>query len=96
MQQLLCHLYFLTILEHLRSSCTNTLGSLVNFVTSIERALETAEGGEAVLLRIELEAVIQVLIWQFAIQLDPDQPQRLRQCFELFNDVNRLYIVYFC
>ncbi len=90
MQQPLCHLYFLTILEHLRSNCTNTFGRLVNFVTSIERALKTAKGGEAVLLRIELEAVIQVLIWQFSMQLDPDQPQRLREYLVLFEDVNRL------
>ena len=79
-------------MEHLRSSHANSLDILINFVTSIKESLKTAVRGEAVLLSIELEAVIQVLIWQFAMHLDPDQPQRLRSCLVLFDNINRLEI----
>ena len=74
MQQPLCHLYFLTVMEHLSSAHDyNTHGSklslLVRAAFSIQTQLETAEGGEALLLWVESQAVLQILIQQLALHL---------------------------
>ena len=97
MQQPLCHLYFLTVMEHLQSKQNsdgyprqqNHLSVLVRSAASLQSNLETAEGGEAVLLWVELQAVIQVLIHQFVKYLDPAQPHRLGDYQLVADDLNR-------
>ena len=74
MQQSLCHLYFFTVVDHLWSK-KYILSRIVKFATDIQELLKTAKGGKAVVLRVELEAVIQVLIKQLALYFDPTQLQ---------------------
>ena len=93
MQQPLCHLYFVTVMEHLWSKhCNVTHGRLSILVTVIrdkQKQLDTAQGGEAVLLYIELQAVTQVLIQQLALHLDPSQMNRLGDVQPLLHDINQ-------
>lgn len=72
MQQPLCHLYFLTVMEHLCSE-ENSLSSLVGVAIDVKKELETAVEGEAVLLSVELQAVIQALIQQLAKDFNPSK-----------------------
>ena len=92
MQQPLCHLYFLTVMEHLWSehhqSISSELSSLAEFAVSIQKTLETAADEEAVLLWIELQAVIQVLIQHLAWHFDPEFADRLSAVSEILEDIN--------
>jgi len=96
MQQPLCHLYFLTVLEHLLAKQNtdsfqqrNHMASLVRLAASIHASLKTAVGGEAILLWVELQAVTQVLLQQLAQHLDPNQKQKLVEVHRIQDDVNR-------
>ena len=98
MQQPLCHLYFLTVLEHLMAKQNSEsflhhqhshMAGLVRMADSIHNSLQTAVGGEAVLLWVELQAVTQVLLQQLALHLDPNQTQMLGDVQQIADDVNR-------
>ena len=94
MQQPLSHLYFLTVMEHLLSrhhlKSSSKLDSLVRIGSSVYNQLETAQGGEAILLWVEFQAVIQVLIQQLAMHLDPSKPHRLGDAHLVLDDINKL------
>ena len=74
MQQPLCHLYFSTYFDHL---CDNYHGSkqseLATFVkAAIDLQSEIAkEGTDAVILRLEFQAIVQLLIRELALHFDP-------------------------
>ena len=95
MQQPLCHLYFLTVLEHLMASESylhhqqSHMAGLVRMVASIHNSLDTVMGGEAVLLWVELQAVTQVLLQQLALHLDPNETQKLGDVLQIADDVNQ-------
>ena len=74
MQQPLAHLYFLTLLEHLQAK-TYKLSGLVSFANKIiERCNSPAIGEvEAVVLWVELQAVVQVIIHRLATNLNPSK-----------------------
>ena len=87
MQQPLCHLYFLCVMEHLTSSKKySTQSYIIEAAVSIQNQLETAVDGEAVLLWIELQAVIQVLLHELASHLNPLDASKL--CDILHDDIN--------
>lgn len=98
MQQPLCHLYFLTVMEHLESQNEdqhnedkhNKIPSLVNFASDLQKQLQTSEDGNAILLWLELQAVIQTLLQQLAMNLDPSQPSNLGNFRLLEDDINKL------
>lgn len=103
MQQPLCHLYFLTVMEHLESQNEdqhnqyqhnedkhNKIPSLVNFASDLQKQLETSEDGNAILLWLELQAVIQTLLQQLAMNLDSSQPSNLGNFRLLEDDINKL------
>lgn len=98
MQQPLCHLYFLTVMEHLESQNEdqhnedkhNKIPSLVNFASDLQKQLETSEDGNAILLWLELQAVIQTLLQQLAMNLDSSQPSNLGNFILLEDDINKL------
>ncbi len=98
MQQPLCHLYFLTVMEHLLAKQNSEaflhqqhshLAGLVRMAATIHTSLETAVGGEAVLLWVELQAVTQVLMQQLTHYMDPSQKQKLVEIHQISDDVNR-------
>ena len=94
MQQPLCHLYFLTVMEHLWSEHhynphTSKLSTLVRSAVNVQKALETAQGGEAVLLWVELQAVVQVLIQELALHLNPSQAHKLGDVQLIVEDLNK-------
>ena len=93
MQQPLCHLYFLTVLEHLQSRWnhheSNHLSNLVGTTKFLLKELKAAKIQEAVLLWIEQQALMQVLIQQLAEHLDPAQPHKLGDLPLLADDINR-------
>ena len=92
MQQPLCHLYFFTVMEHLWSehhqSISGDLSRLAQFAVSIQKTLETAADEEAVLLWIELQAVIQVLIQHLAWHFDPAHKERISAVSDILEDIN--------
>lgn len=87
MQQPLCHLYFLTVMEHL---WTTHLSKLVHLAEHIQKQLKTAEGGEAIILRVELQAVVQVLIQRLAEHLNPLQIRKFGDVQSSVKDINKL------
>ena len=92
LQQPLCHLYFLTVFEHLQSRCLQQdydLPSLVNTARSIEEKLSTSESWEAALLQLELQATKQVLIQHFVKYLDPNTPQMLGDIQQIKPQIER-------
>jgi hypothetical protein len=94
MQQPLCHLYFLTVMEHLSSAHhynphTSKLSVLLRSAVNIQKDLETAEGGEAVLLWVELQATVQVLIQELALHLNPAQSHKLGDIQLMMEDLNK-------
>lgn len=95
MQQPLCHLYFLTVMENLwTKNHINPDSVEVNyFVRSAQRiqeGLKTAKRGEAVLLQVELQSIVQLLIEQLALHFDPSQLNRLGDVQSILGDINRL------
>lgn len=95
MQQSLCHLYFLTVMEHLWNKIhfkpdTMKLANIVKLMEGVQTALETAKGGDAVLLWVELQAVVQVLIQQLATHFNPSLDRMLGDVKILIPDINKL------
>jgi hypothetical protein len=96
MEQPLCHLYFLTILEHLWSKHlttdsnrgSNRVSNFTRLADFILKQLENSRGGEAILLRVELQAVVQALIHHLANCLDPEQTQRLGDFQNIIKELN--------
>lgn len=87
MQQPLCHLYFLTVMEHLWST---HLSKLVNLAEHIQKQLKTAEGGEAIILWVELQAVVQVLLQHLAVHLNPLEIRKFGDVQPIVQDINKL------
>lgn len=92
MQQSLCHLYFLTVMDHLWSKNYNA-PTIVKFGSEIQEQLRTAEKGKAAVLWVEVEAVIQVLIKQLTLHFDPTQPHKIGDIYLLIDDINKLELV---
>ena len=90
MQQPLCHLYFLLVMEHLQASSynQNEVPGLVRSASLLHSILERGDCEDAVLLWLEFQAVIQVLIQKFAICLDPDHLERLGDIQLVLDDLN--------
>ena len=92
MQQSLCHLYFLTLMEHLRSESKFKnpagLSLLLRTASIIQKQLKNAEGAEAVLVGVEFQAVTQVIIQQLALYLDPTQPHSLKKIKNNIDEIN--------
>ncbi len=97
MQQPLCHLYFLTVLEHLNNSTVQSkLSYSVNLAFTVWKELEELGeiiNEESVLLRLEFQAIVQVMIQQIALHLDPKNPTKLGDLAQIIEDINR-YIFY--
>ena len=97
MQQPLCHLYFVTVMEHLwskhHSATHGRLAILITAIKNTRKQLDTSQGGETVLLYIELQAVTQILIQQLALHLDPSQMYRLGDVQPLLHDINQLVLL---
>ena len=93
MQQPLCHLYFYTVMENdlLHNS---DLGTLTGLAIKIQGELEKATGGDAVLKQIEFQAVVQVLIQQLALHLNPSQSHMLSDVQNVNDKINRLAILH--
>lgn len=80
-------------MEHLSSkldskTCSH-LSTLVGAAINIQEGLKTAVGRESVLLWIELQAVVQVLIQQLALHLDPSQTSKLGDVESNLKDINK-------
>ena len=71
MQQPLGHLYFLTVIENDNLREKN-LDTLVGLASHVKEKFENAIDGEAVLLQLEFQAILQVLTQQLASHLDSD------------------------
>ena len=87
MQQPLAHLYFLTLLEHLQAK-KKKLSGLVSLAKMISVQCEShaTKEVEAVVLWVELQAVVQVIIHGLATCLNPSRPHT--RAFKA-NDINR-------
>ena len=80
MQQPLCHLYFLTVMEHTQSTRQQDYSNLAYFVKLtefIEQQLIAAEDDDAILLMVELQAVTQNLMQELSLYLNPSHPYKL-------------------
>ena len=93
MQQPLCHLYFLTVLEHLwykhLKADNNKVTTLTRLTDFVLKQLKDPREGEAVLLWIEVQAMVQVLMYHLASCLDPDQTQKLGNFQLIIEELNR-------
>ena len=89
MQQPLAHLYFLTCLEHLQTKKYKLTGlvRIANLITE-QCASNTTEEVEAVVLWVELQAIVQVILQELATHLDPTIFQ-MGQIELLTQDINR-------
>ena len=87
MQQPLAHLYFLSLLEHLQAKKYKLSGlvSLANKI-SMQCVSPATKEVEAVVLWVELQAVVQVIIHGLATCLNPS---RLRIGEFQTNEINR-------
>ena len=89
MQQPLCHLYFLTVLDNylLRNSNVDTL---LVFATKVqEKALSSPGDAKAILLAVEIQAIIQILIQRLALHFNPTQSQKLDNVLTSTDKINR-------
>ncbi len=81
-------------MEHLWSTYhynnTSNLPALVRLAGKIQMEQEAVEGGEAILLWVELQAVVQVLIQELALHFDPSQTQKLGDVEIILEDLNKL------
>ena len=87
MQQPLCHFYFLTVMEYF---WTTHLSQLVNLAEHIQKQLNTAEGGEEIILWVELQAVGQVLIQRLAEHSHPLQIRKFGDVQSCVKEINKL------
>lgn len=95
MQQPLCHLYFLLVMEHVWSkyhdSQTSQLSALTRSVCNIQNELDaTTAEEEQVLMNIELQAVIQMLIQCLATHLVPKGGHGKSDYHLILEDINKL------
>ena len=97
MQQPLCHLYFLTVMEHLQivDTCssigkvnTNKVSFFLKLAIDIKDKLEQNQRKEAVILWIELQAVVQMLIRHVADCLNPEKKRKLGDIQRIMDDLN--------
>ncbi len=92
MQQPLCHLYFLTIMEHYCSSLNHSessqLPNMVTQVLKIQQELKDTSDDKAVVLWVELQVVIQVLIQHLAEHLNPMDTRRLGDVSSCLSYIN--------
>ena len=91
MQQPLCHLYFLTLLEHLQAKKhVFQLSYLVRFANSIAQqcAYPAMREEESILLWVELQVVLQVILQKLATHLDPSE-LHVSETQLLADDINR-------
>ena len=86
MQQPLAHLYFLTLLEHLQAQ-GHKLSGLVRTANSILQQC-ASERVERMVLWVELQAVVQVILQNLAVHLNPSKP-RMEEVHPLADDINR-------
>lgn len=68
------------------SNQVSTLSRLADFVL---KHLENASEGEAILLKIELQAIVQVLIHHLASRLDPKQTHKLGDFQNIIDNLNK-------
>ena len=89
MQQPLAHLYFLTVLEHLQAQ-RHKLSGLVRIVNNITQHCTSpdTEEVERVLLWVELQAVVQVILQELAIHLNPNK-SNMGEVEPLAQNINR-------
>lgn len=94
MQQPLCHLYFLVVMEHLwskyQSADTSMLIDLSRKVCQTQNIVDTtAEDDNMVLELIEHQAVLQMLIYILAIHLNPDTGHGVSDFQNFLDDINK-------
>ena len=89
MQQPLAHLYFLTCLEHLQAQEYKLTG-LVRIANLIAQrcACTATEEVEAIVLWVELQAVVQVILQELATHLNPTV-LHMGDIERLAHDINR-------
>ena len=87
MQQPLAHLYFLTLLEHLQAQ-QHKLSVLVRTANTIIQQCAYTEDVERVVLWVELQAVVQVILQELAVHLNPSK-HRMGELYPLMDDINR-------
>ena len=92
MNQPLCHLYFLTVMEHLSSD--NQIGKfydLIEWATQIKSKLDSEQTGEdIILLKLEFQAAVQVIIQQLALYFNPCDYQKQSDVSPVIQDINKL------
>ena len=88
----MCHVYFLTVMEHLWNKYqgvgNNKVPELVRFADCIKQK-EKGSKEEVILLRIEFQAIVQVLCYHLADCLDPQQTQKLGIFQNIIEDLNK-------
>ena len=91
MQQPLAHLYFLTLLEHLQAQGHKLkLSGLVRTANTITQQCSppTTEEVERVVLWVELQAVVQVILQNLAVHLNPSKPH-MEEVHPVVDDIKR-------
>ncbi len=90
MQQPLCHLYFLVVMEHLWSKHHSKVSDLTRNISYIQEELKsTTAKKEMVLIQVELQAVIQMLIQHLAVHLDPKGSYGISDYQAILEDLNK-------
>eukprot|EP00731_Ephydatia_muelleri_P021734 Em0014g325a len=91
MQQPLAHLYFLTLMEHLVDK-EQDLPALLCMRVAIKKQLHSSstKTNEKILLYIELQAVVQVIVKQVAIDLISSDPLKTKQLSRMIEEVNSI------
>ena len=89
MQQPLAHLYFLTVLEHLQAQECK-LSDLIRTANAITQQCGSTTTGEVerVVLWVELQAVLQVILQELAIHLNPNK-SNMGEVEPLAQNINR-------
>lgn len=67
----------------------NKVAALVNLANFTLKQFPNAKEGDTILLRIELQALVQVLLHYLASCLDPEQSQKLGDFQNIIDDLNR-------
>ena len=85
MQQPLCHLYFVSVMEKYTVRDLE-VHNLVHVAGMIQKVLlEQKNDEEAVLLQLEVQAVIQVLTQRLALLFNPSRLHTVRRIMEQIN-----------
>ena len=89
MQQPLCHLYFLTVLDNYLL-CNSNVDTLLVLATKVQdKALSSPGDEKAILFEVEFQAIIQILIQRLAFHFNPTQSQMLDDVLISTNKINR-------